>query len=373
VARGICLALFCAVLPASARASSWEFDRPDDGRAWSGDGIAGAGVVGGSFRFWAQNQAVVFLPGRAGPEDRYLRIRFRAFSPRLAGAFFQGPGRPPEVLGEGTAVRDRRFHTVWFPLPPGAAEGVPGRLGLFFNGAPGWVELDSVEIRPFSLPAYLSDGWREFMAPRPLHPGTVNSLNSPVLYGLPLIDWALAAAALAVLIGILCSIARVRSGAGVRAVVIRTAAVLGAVWVLYDLREMYGMVELAGEVNRQFAAPPAREKNYPGLGDFYRLVDFAREHIPRDASYHFYQGWPYDCRLIYYLYPRRLNCDTAANIVPGENIRYHLMYDNPEIVPDPVSRRLRLVGPGAPVFISGPGRVVARMDENTYVFREDDE
>ncbi|MDP8215383.1 MAG: hypothetical protein RAO92_02870 [Candidatus Euphemobacter frigidus] len=144
-------------------------------------------------------------------------------------------------------------------------------------------------------------------------------------------------------------------------------------WVVYDIRETYSQYKMVEEIYLSYVEPPPEKKTFPALGDFYRFIDLCREKIPPDSQYHFYPypDWPYDCRIHYFLYPRRIHSDTWINIIEGEEIPYHVVYKNPRVHYDLSRRRLRYTGPEGGSFISPPGDVIALFDRNSFIFLED--
>ena len=66
----------------------------------------------------------------------------------------------------------------------------------------------------------------------------------------------------------------------------------------------------------------------------------------------------------------RINSDTWANVIPGERIPYHVVYNHPAVRFDPSTNRLRYYGAGGELLISEPGSVIAGMGQNSFIFLE---
>ena len=378
-AAGFSLAgcLLFSFIPLYAEAGptpDWYFSSAGNFTAWRGEGIEAGGPRPGGLQIMGGEELRLISPSGLGipaAEKPYLRIRFRPQSPRYLRIFWiDGAGRPVLVPDAVQIPFDRNFHTRWIPLTEKREyRDTIERISLYFGGRPGWVEIDFIEVRPFSLSLYLSDQWREFWLSRHLHPGTINSLQSPQIFNKPFVTWLNKLLLIILVIGLIFYFKTKHSKRVKIATKIGLAVLI--IWIIYDIRETYSMFTIAKDIYESYVKPPPAEKTFPALGDFYRMVDFAEKHIPLNESYNFYQGWPFDCRLKYYLYPRRINCNTTSNIVPGEPTPYHLIYRNPEILYDPVSRRLISREGRNRTYISAPGRIISRMGPATYIFRED--
>ena len=330
-------------------------------------------IRGGAFRIFGKEELKLVSPtGLNIPVEKnpYLRIRLRCQSLRYLRVFWQGSeGKPILSLRVIQTPFDKKhFHTYWIPLAKSPEQkGKVERVGLFFGGRPGWIEIDSLSVCPFSLKEYMRDQWREFLLPGSLHPATINSLGSPGLFNRPFISWL---NGLAIIISVIGGIFYFKAGGRQK---VKTAAGVGlallALWIIYDIRETYSQYQMVEEVYRSYVRPPPGEKTFPGLGDFYRFVDLCRETIPEDGCYHFhpYPDWPYDCRIHYFLYPRRIMSSTWVNVIEGEDIPYHVVYGNPGVRHDAASGRLRR----GDSCISRPGRIVAAFDEDSFIFLED--
>jgi len=362
-------------LSASTDLRSWEFNAPEEIKGWRGEGVEGSRVQEGVFQIMGREQVQLISPSNLDipiQPDPYLRIRYLFHSPRYLQVFWQPRSGKPVLLPDVIQpLFDRNFHTSWIPLTDKLEyRDTIEQLGLIFGGRPGWVEIDSIEVLPFSLGRYLQDQWREFMNPRRLHPGMINSLNSPALFDQSFISWCNKLALFVLVIGAIIYF-RTKNNR------IRIAAMAGlailVIWMIYDIRETYSQFQVAEEIHRTYIKPPAGEKTYPSLSDFYQLVSLVDNNIPSDAQYHFYQEWPYDCRLKYFVYPRRINCDASSNIISSLPIPYHLIYRNPQIQYDAVSRRLRYqdLNTGMEFYISNPGVITGWIDPGSYIFRED--
>jgi len=158
----------------------------------------------------------------------------------------------------------------------------------------------------------------------------------------------------------------------------RVVAGMGAailiLWLVYDLRESYGQFKMMEEIYRAYVKPPPENKTFPALGDFYRLVDLCRNTIPPDGQFHFYSvpDWPYDCRIHYFLDPRRMASRSyGSNVIDTESVPYHVIYNDPYVRYDPVESRLRYHNLNSTQFISGTGKIVADFNRTSFIFLEE--
>ena len=360
-------------LSASTDSLSWEFNTPEGIKGWRGEGIEGSRVQDGIFQIMGMEQFRLISPPHLGisvQDDPYLRIRFLFRSPRYLRVFWQPrSGKPvlvPEVI---QPLFDRNFHTSWIHLANKLEyRDTIEQLGLIFGGRPGWVEIDSIEILPFSLSRYLLDQWSEFMAPRRLHPGAINSLQSPRLFNKSFISWINKLALIVLLIGI---ILYYKSAKNNRArIAVRTGLVILVFWIVYDLRDTYSQFKIVEEVHQAYVKPPPEAKTFPALGDFYRLVQFCREVIPEDAVFQLLPKpyWPFDCRIKYYLYPRHMESEKTKSFY-GDNVpRYYIIYNDPQLTFDP-DREQILDRTGK--AISKKGKVIARYNRDSFIFLEE--
>ena len=240
--------------------------------------------------------------------------------------------------------------------------------GRFFHREPGAITLDEGPSPPDpEKKGSLASWWRELWSPARFNLSTINSLQSPRFFGMPFIR-GINVLAGAILLA--AALLYFRTGRGRRAKIVSLAGLAMLIlWALYDIRETYSLYGTAETIWRSYVRPPPGEKSFPGLGDFYRFVGLCRERIPKDGRYRFhpYPDWPYDCRVHYFLYPRRIRSATWNNVIEGDDIPYHVVYRNPAVRLDAASGRLRRVDS----FISGPGRIVASFDEDSFIFLED--
>jgi hypothetical protein len=79
--------------------------------------------------------------------------------------------------------------------------------------------------------------------------------------------------------------------------------------------------------------------------------------------------WPFDCRINYFLYPRRINSDTWANIIPGRAIPYYLVYRHPMIHHDAVSGRLLQRDNDREIPITERGELLESLGAHSLIFR----
>ncbi len=371
VLAGVGLLIFPLTSAPAGESAPRIFETGRDFAGWRGEGIEAGGPVPAGLQVLGGERFQLYPPADPAPPTEakaYLRVRLRIQSPR--NFLILGQDRDGLMVPVSDPVQpplDANFHTFWIS-PAGEA----GRLGLAFGGRPGWVEIDSIEIRPFSLALYLADQWREFLLPRRLNLGSINSLNGPRIFGKSFVSWL---NILAIAVFLAAAIFYIRSrGKGRSRIVLRTALILLAVWVLYDVRESYSQYQTIKGIHDSYVKPPPGEKTFPALGNFYGFVDLCREVIPKTVRYNFYSTpmWPFDCRIQYFLYPRGIKSSTWNRYLPGEKIPYHAVYQNPQIRFDPETRRLVRRDETGKRFISRPGSIRSRLEADSFIFREDE-
>jgi len=358
------------------RLISWDFEGPDQLKGWSGVGVEASRLREGVFQISGKEEFRLLLPAEfkiKAEENPYLRIRFKINSPRVLRVFWQSrnsrPWVSPSVI---QPPYSSHFHTYWVNLAKSPQwYGEISHLGLIFAGRPGWVEMDSVEFRPFSLGDYLKDQWKEFSVPGTLTLASINSLNSPRVFGRPSIWWSCIAALVIMIAGAFLWF-KARPDRKV-SIVSRMGTVLLLLWLTNDLRETYSQFMMTKEIYHSYVKASPEKRTFPALGDFYGFVKFARDNIPNCSPYYFYSDryWPYDCRLKYFLYPRRIRCETLSSAISKKEIPWYLVYNSTQISYDPIPRRLRLSSPQGSYFLSRPGTVVARYNNHSFVFVED--
>ncbi len=377
VIAGVFLLVFPVTDAAAGEFAPRTFETGRDFAAWRGEGIEAGGPAPGGMRVLGGERFRIYPP--AGPaipagEEAYLRVRLRIQSPRFF--LVLGENREGLMTPVSDPVQpplDANFHTFWIPLAGGTGpRKETGGLGMAFGGRPGWVEIDSFEIRPFAAGLYLRDQWQEFLLPRRLNLGSINSLNGPGIFGKSFVSW-LNILAIAVLLPAAFFYLRAR-GQGKTRVVLRAALSLLAIWVVYDVRESFSQYQTVKEIHDSYIQPPAGEKTFPALGNFYGFVDLCREVIPETAQYNFSSlpMWPFDCRIQYFLYPRGIKSSTWNRYLPGNKIPYHAVYQNPGIRHDRETGRLISQGEDGGSFISPPGRILSRFDADSFIFLEDE-
>ncbi len=351
-----------------------QFQSAADFAAWRGEGIEAGGPGPGGLQVRGGAEFRLFSPpglGIPAAGKPYLRIRLRPFSPRYLRVFWlDGAGRPVLVPKLVQPPRDRQLHTFWIPLAQNAEHrGTLESLGLFFGGSPGWVEIESVEIRPLSLSTYLRDQGREFLLQRPLNLATINGLTSPRLFGVNLAYYLNLAAAMVILGGGIWFL-RIRPPRR-RVVIGGTVGCLLCLWIFSDLRETLEQFRQVGQLYSEFVSPPPGEKTLPDLGDFYSFVDFCRERIPAGAVFALvpYPNWPFDVRIKNLLYPARMADCATRKYLEGEYPRYLVVYRQPDYAFDPVSSRLIYRPEGR--MVSGSGMVLDRYSPHSFIFREE--
>lgn len=357
---------------AGAPSFVWDFDHHEEIQGWGGEGIEGSLVQGGVFQIRGKDEFQLISPPALNipiAEKPYLRLQFRSQSPRYLRVFWQPrAGKPvlvPEVI---QPPYDRHFHTFWIPLTKqNEYRDTIEQLGLIFGGRPGWVEIDSIEIRPFSLSAYLSDQWSELWLPRNLHPGTINSLNSPRLFNKPFISWLNKLALLILAIGLILYFKATRTNRV--KVVARVGLAILALWIIYDVRETFSQYKMVEEIYRSHVRPPPEKKTFPALGDFYHFVDFCRSNIPRNSIFQLLPRpyWPFDCRLKYFLYPARMEREIINSYFGNSLPKYFIVYQAPQIILDSGSGRL-MTRDGQTVF-SEKGYLVARYSPSSFIYK----
>ena len=380
---GLSVALPCFVfaavagLPQAAGADVrvWDFETPQDAREWRIAGVAGVSVHDGRLVASGHEQVRLHVFPTAPIRARdcpYVRIRMGAATPRMIGVFWRTSSGETVMKVAGTRVRDAELHTWWVRLAGESGwEGEIREWGLALAGPPGLFALDRVELGPLSVMRYAADQWREFLHPRPLFLGTINALASPPLFGMSFVAWSNVVAG-AVLGFFLLGCVQRRGRVAPRRLALTGMALL-TLWVLVDVRETWEQSRTAERIRRSYVVPPPGEKTFPGLGDFYRFVALCRREIPSGAQYHFYSDpdWPYDCRIVHFLYPRRITSDTWVNILEDQPVPFHAVYRDGSVRYDPESRRLRRDGADGPAFVSGPGMITARHDAGSFVFCEE--
>ena len=361
IAWSIASRAFCQV--------SWSFQDPEELKGWRGEGVEATRLQEGVFQILGREQfQLISVPKMKIPirEKPYLRIRYRLNSPRYLRLFYQTRSGK-KALSPATAPPpfDRNFHACWIPLTAeDEVRDTIDQVRLIFEGRPGWVEIDSIEIKPFSLIAYLSDQWFEFWLPRNLHPGTINSLNSPLLFGRSFISWLNKIALIIIITGAFFYF-RARAGRKVK-VMARIGAALLALWIIYDLRESYSQFKIEEDIYQSYIKPPPGQKTFPALGDFYRFVSFCRSNIPRDSVFQLLPKpyWPFDCRLKYFLYPSWEESKLAENF---HRPKYFITYRASFIRFDPASGRLVRENDNAQ--LTPPGRVIAHYNSDSLIFK----
>ncbi len=341
-------------------------------RGWRGEGVESRQFRGGLFQFSGKRDIRLLSPSGLGinaEENPYLRIRLRTYSPRVLRVFWVAPGRTGGLPFVTVPLRiDNRFHTYWVKLTTSPGwHGSIEQFGLTFSGRPGWIEIEVIEIGPFSPLQYLSDQWREFWINQDLHPGTINSLSSPLLFGKPLVNWLSYISALILFLGALFYL---KASKNRKAKVAATVGLLLLVlWLIYDMRETYSQYQTADNIYLSYVRPPIEARSFPALGDFYRFVEFARSKIPEEAVFELLprQNWPFDCRLKYFLYPRKVDSEDIQNYFKGSLPKYYLVYKTPSIIYKPLSGRL-LTRDGNTVFAE-KGSLIGRYDASSFIYR----
>ena len=359
-------------LSASTDFFSWEFTTPEDIKDWRWEGVEGSRVQGGIFQVMGREQFLLISPPNLGipvKDDPYLRIRFLFRSPRYLKVFWQPRSGKPVLVPELIQpLFDRNFHTSWIPLTEKLEyRDTIEQLRLIFGGRPGWVEIDSIEILPFSFGRYLQDQWSEFLTPRRLHPGTINSLNSPSFFNQTLISWCNKLALLILIIGAILYF-RAKSNRIKMATLVGVAILI--VWVIYDIRDTYSQYKIAQEIYQSYIKPPPEEKTFPALGDFYQFVSFCRQEIPAEAIFRLLPlgCWPYDCRLKYFIYPRYEESEKTESFFGDELPMYFIVYNTPQLTYD--SNREQIVDTNGKTYTK-KGKVIARYNRNSFIFLEE--
>jgi len=360
-------------LSASTDFFSWEFTTPEDIKDWRGEGVEGSRVQEGIFQVMGKEQFQLISPpdlGIPAQEDPYMRIRYLFRSPRYLRVFWQPrSGKPVLVPDVIQPIFDRNFHTSWIPLTEKLEyRDTIEQLGLIFGGRPGWVEIDSIEILPFSLSRYLQDQWSEFLAPRRLHPGTINSLQSPRIFNKPFVGWMNKLVLLIILIGAILYYKAERNNRA--RIVARTGLVILALWIIYDARETFSQFKIVEDIYQSYLKPPPKEKTFPALGDFYQLVEFCRENIPEDSVFLLLPKpyWPFDCRLRYFLYPRYMESEKTKSFYGDLLPKYYIVYNAPQFTFDPFRRQI-MDGEGH--AITNRGNLISRYNRNSFIFLEE--
>lgn len=302
------------------------------------------------------------------PRDRILSLFLEIGSPRRASVAWRAPdGRWYQLPLPIKLKPGSQQVTVDLGSTPRWQAGVDS-LVIVFEGQPGPVILQSLELEPWSLTGYLNRQLRGVARKRPLTPGTINSLSSPPLFTRTLAYYLNLAAFWTVLVAAILFFSS--GGARRRRVAAVGGSCLLALWLISDLRETWELGRTAGEVYRSFVLPPPEKKMFPGLGDFYRFVDFCREHIPAESVFAPvpYPFWPFDVRLKNFLYPAKMIDPSTEEHLSGVYPRYLVVYRRPEYLFDPEEERIYHREENA--FVSGHGRLAARYDRHSFIFLE---
>ncbi len=347
-----------------------DFSTREGVSGWRVEGAVRDRRSGAGWEVAGEEEVVFFSPPGIplAARDRVLTLSLTAGSPRRALVAWQGPdgqwAQLPVPIAMETSPQSVRVDLGASPRWRGA----PGRLVLVFEGHPGPLVLHSLEVGPWSLGGYLRHQLRGLARKRALHPGSINSLPSPPLFNRTLAYYLNLAAFWTVLIAAILFFAS--GGARRRRVAAVAGSCLLVLWLISDLRETWELGRTAGEVYRSFVLPPPEEKTFPGLGDFYRFVDFCREHIPEESVFALlpYPFWPFDVRLKNFLYPAKMIDPSTEKHLSGEYPRYLVVYRRPEYLFDPEAGRIYHRGEDR--FVSGPGRFLARYDPQSFIFLE---
>ena len=369
--------LLLAVRPSPAAVEiplTWTVRDRGELASWSGDGVQSSEVRNGALRmFGGERVHLVTPPDRlfSAAENPYLRLRLRTESPRWCQFFLEdASGRAHYSSFVVSLAPGDSPQTYWINAARSANwRGEIRRVGMLFSGHPGWLEFEYLQAGPFDLGAYLADNWRLFMQPRLLNLASINSLSPPFLFNSSLIAWLNSAAVPLLLIGVIIFLKSSRHARP--PVALRLGLLVLLLWLAYDLRDTYAHYQTFREVHRSYVAPPPHECSYPQLGDFYRFVELCRRIIPPDSQYQFtsLSMWPFDCRINYFLYPRRINSDTWANIIPGRAIPYYLVYRHPMIHHDAVSGRLLQRDNDREIPITERGELLEFLGAHSLIFR----
>lgn len=321
----------------------------------------------------AGSEQVVFLaPGALvldSSRDRVFRLRLALGGPRGGALFWRNEyGETGQIPLE--PEREAGFQEIRADLGGAKAwRGRTGGFGLVFQGPPGGLVLAQAEFGPWNLGGWLADQAAGFWRKRPFNPGTINGLSSPPLLRRTFAWWLnLAALGLVLGSGALC----LRAGVSRRRAIIAAAGgILLALWILSDLRETVEQARLVDEIASAYLLPPAEEKTFPGLGDFYRFVDFCREKIPAGAVFALvpYPYWPFDVRIKNLLYPSRMDDPSSSEYLKGEYPRYLAVYRRGDFALAEGGNRIVSIPGGTAA--SGEGRLVARYDPSSFIFREE--
>lgn len=257
-------------------------------------------------------------------------------------------------LFAGVLVYIAAFIPGWVPSTAGAA-------------SQGLDRADALILEEY--PGRSPSAWGEFWCPRELSVCSINSLESPALCGRSFARLLCMAAAMIFVTGAAFYLKAAPVGR-LRIVTGMGTAVL-ILWLIYDFRETYGQFRIMEAIYRCYVKPPPADKTFSDMGNFYSFVDLCRKVIPPDAQFHFYSepDWPYDCRMHYFLYPRRMASHTyGSNTLDTKAVPYYVVYDDPHIRYDPVGRRLHYDRPDGTRLVSKAGAIVAEFGRNSFIF-----
>ncbi len=372
----VLILLFAVNICEGAAGLSLDFNDPGDAQRLRKRGVNAEHQHEGVVHFLGQNEVALSLPANPAVDVGacpWLRVRFCARSPRRARVLWKARGEMPKGLDRAIVTPfDKNHHTWWVRLADSDLwRGEIERVDLVFEGRPGWLELDSIEVRPFSIKIYLQDQWREFWLPRSFYLGTINRLSSPRLPGG---TWGSLLNILALALIVLTAAACWEADCGRRrAVVSRVALGLLGLWLIADLREVREQAHFVATIYQSYVKPAPEQKTFPSLDDFYRFVALCEQTIPPDEQYRYHTepDWPTDCRITYFLYPRRITSDTWVETLNGKDVPFQVVYKDFSVRYDPDTRCIHKATGNGSIVISKPGSVMARYGPHSFIFRED--
>jgi len=362
------LAALAAAAPARGEYRA-DFATPGGNLGWEVRGAARQAAGPEGWAVAGAEQVVFLAPGALvldASRDRVFRLTLALSGPRLGALFWRNEfGETGQVPLE--PAREAGFQEIRADLGGEKAwRGRTGGIGLVFQGPPGGLILGRAEFGPWTLGGWFRDQAAGFWRKRPFNPGTINGLSSPPLLGRTLAYW-LNLAALGVVLGSGALCLRAAPARRARTVAAAGGALL-ALWILSDLRETVEQARLVEEITAAYLRPPAEEKTFPGLGDFYRFVDFCRRNIPEDSIFRLLPDpyWPFDCRLRYFLYPSRIENARVNSYFGALLPKYFIVYQSPEIILDGGGR---LLDSRTGVIYSDKGSLTARYSPTSFIYK----
>ena len=361
----------------------WQFKEDGDVDAWNYAGLEQGELMSEGMRFNVIDRAAFFRPLPEGFRDHVdaLRLRWDATGLDEVAVLFLTLDDAGEIA--------KRFRLA-FPIQEGPTyEYIPldfyrkyiedaDILAVTFVGNATNVTFDSVRFLQYTRIEKLRGVWESFADLQPTTPYSINILLGPTITSdigpfRDYRDWRQLSLSLNayILVGIsllgiaLLFIALVRRNRGEDWIVVRNFILktlftcIAAVWVLYDFRMGAEFLTNVYRDHRAFIAVDPKEAMFRDLGKFPSFVAFAKPFLEKENVYEFFvpDRWPYFGMMRYETYPALPN--------PGDPLSdLWVVFDRSDMSVDAEGR---LVLAGNP--ITNPGTLVARFDEQSFIFR----